>query len=277
MTGDRQARGADGARTRAFVGATPPMPEGVNLLGTPITPGRRRSREPRHPEDVVRRRRPFGLFGLTFVWSLSALLLLTALYTHIAAPIMTAALPTAEGTVQSWITNLGRHLTYSPRIAYTVGGHTYRFTSTDSLDTLTGAPKTVTVSYLPTSPSQALWNAADRSSTYGITPYLVIVDLVALILLAVAIYQLCIIRNRVPRSSVVVRSWSRQRVGWGVLFLAGGGIWLATGYLSPVSWYLPPAPNLAAVLLVAFGVALIVAGVHDLLRKAADAPRPTPE
>ncbi|GAB3800035.1 hypothetical protein GCM10028798_13940 [Humibacter antri] len=237
-------------------GETPraqPTPEGVNLLGTP--------QRVAENKDAARRRYAVGPFGQTWLWTIGIILSLTGLYKLLAGPALAATLPTAQGTVLSWITIPARTITYAPKISYQVSGMTYQFVAGSTVSTLTNAPKVATVSYVPFDPSVAIWNSGDWWSSFT-DVYLMVTVILGLVLLCVAIYQRRIRHYWVAKNPDAGAAGHRVLIGAGMLLAVVGFAWLAAGYLSPASWFIPPDPNVIAAFIAAIGTALLATGLH---------------
>lgn len=230
-----------------------PAPEGVNLLGTPARIAAN--------TDATRRRYAIGPFGQTWLWTISIATLAMSLYKLIAGPLLAATLPTTQGTVVRWITIPGRAITYLPRVSFQVAGRTYEFTAGTAVGTLHGAPKTVTVSYVPFAPSAAIWNSGQWWAAFFDT-YLMIGLILGGILFAVAIYQYRIRSYWTPRAAQAGKEQHRRLIGIGAVVAALSALWLLSGYLTPASWFIPPTPNLIAAFFLAIGTALLVTGLH---------------
>ena len=254
MSGEGIGSSGDHRRDR-----TPPAPEGVNLLGTP--------ERVEQNGNTARGRYAIGSFGQAWLWTIGGVLTVAGLYKALVGPLIAATLPTTTGTVVGWTMVPGRSITYLPRISYEVGGTSHEFVSGTAVGTLTGAPTTVTVSYVPFTPQAAIWNSGQWWQGFFDT-YLMVTLILGLILFCVAIYQWRI-RGYWRESPVCLRPGEyRQLIGYGVAAIAGGGLWLLSGYASPVSWYLPPDPNVLAAFVAAMGVALLTSGLHHRSRYA---------
>ncbi|QDZ15014.1 hypothetical protein [Humibacter ginsenosidimutans] len=229
------------------------MPEGVNLLGTP-----QRMTE---NTDAARRRYAIGPFGQAWLWAIGIVLTVTSVYKAIAGPLLATALPTTKGVVLGWVTVPARTITYMPKIEYQVDGTTYRFVSGSTVTTLTDAPTTVSVSYVPFDPSTALWNTNPWWQSFS-NVYLMVTLILGIILLCVAVYQWRIRGYWKPSSAGAGPSSRRLPIWLGIAGIVIGGAWLVSGYLAPASWYIPPDPNAAAAFILAIGVALLTSGLH---------------
>ncbi|WP_243062371.1 hypothetical protein [Humibacter sp. RRB41] len=235
-----------------------PVPEGVNLLGTP--------ERVRENTDADRKRYAVGPFGQAWLWTIGIILSVTGLYKVIAGPLLASALPTTKGVVLGWITIPARTITYAPKIAYEVDGKTYHFVAGTVVSTLTDAPETVPVSYVPFSPSSAIWNGGEWWFVFR-DVYLMVVLILGLILVVVAIYQWRIRGSWRPSSPEAGMRMHRLLIWLGVIVAVAGFAWLISGYAEPASWFIPPDPNALAAFVAAIGVALLVTGLH--YRKAA--------
>lgn len=229
-----------------------PVPEGVNLLHTP------ERREARRHTD--RRRYAIGPFGQTWLWTLGVVLSVAGLYKVIAGPALLASLPTTTGTVTGWVTIPARTITYAPKVMYEVAGHTYRFIAGTTVNTLTDAPTSVAISYVPFDPSVAAWNGGGWWTPFS-DVYLMVVLILGLILLSVAVYQRRI-RDYWNPTAQPSPSAVRRMLGIGVVGVVAGGAWLIAGYAAPASWFIPPNPNAIAAVITAFGMALLVSGAR---------------
>jgi len=230
-----------------------PVPEGTNLLGS--------SEREKQRTDAGRRAYALGPFGQTWLWVFGGILSVAGLYKLIVGPLLAATLPTTKGVVLDWILIPARTITYVPKIAYEVGGKTHEFIAGSTVSTLTGAPKTVTVSYVPFDPSTAIWN--DGNWWQPLTDvYLMVCVILGLILFCVAIYERSIRSYWKPRAAAAGASAHRVLIWLGVVGLVAGGIWLLSGYLAPASWFIPPNPNVIAAFITAIGAALLATGLH---------------
>ncbi len=240
--------------------STEPAPEVVNLLGTPT---RMTSNK-----DAARRRYAVGPFGQTWLWTVGIILSVTGLFKVIGGTVLTATLPTAKGVVVAWYPVPGRQVVYVPKIAYTVGGTTHEFVSGSTVGSLTGTPKSVTVSYVPFDPSVAVWNDGVWWSWFS-DVYLMVVLLLGLLLFGVAFYQRHIRGYWTPTGAGATTY--RIQIAAGIVVALGGFGWLIAAYLSPAAWLIPPEPNAIAAFIAAIGTALLVTGLH--YRRAGGADR----
>jgi hypothetical protein len=245
--------------------ASQSAPEGVNLLGTP--------QRVAENVDAARLRYAVGPFGQAWLWTIGAVLSLAGLYKIVAGPVLASTLPTTNGTVLGWITIPARAITYAPKIAYEVGGRTYQFVAGSTVSTLTGAPKTVTVAYVPFDPSVAIWNSGEWWSPFT-DVYLMVTFVLGLILLGVAVYERSIRHYWVAKNPDAGVAGRRLLIGLGIVLAVAGFAWVVAGYASPASWYIPPDPNVLAAFVAAIGTALLVTGLH--YRTVAGADRSAP-
>ena len=245
--------------------ASQSAPEGVNLLGTP--------QRVAENADAARRRYAVGSFGQAWLWTIGAVLSLAGLYKIVAGPVFASTLPTTNGTVLGWITIPARAITYAPKIAYEVSGRTYQFVAGSTVSTLTGAPKAVTVAYVPFDPSVAIWNSGQWWSPFT-DVYLMVTFILGLILLGVAIYERRIRRYWMPKNPDAGVAGHRVLIGLGIVLAVAGFGWVAAGYASPASWYVPPDPNALAAFVAAIGTGLLVTGLHYRRVAGAHAPGP---
>jgi len=231
-----------------------PAPEGVNLLGDPAT-------EDHRLEEKARRRNALGPFGMAWLWAVGSLLLATSLYKLVAGPLLAAGLPTTKGTVLRWILVPGSNSTsYVPKVSYKVAGTSYEFIAGTSVSTMTDAPKTILVSYVPFDPATAMWQSGLWWGAFFDT-YEMVVLILGIILFCTAVYQWRIRRYWKGPGRLAAYSNYRLHVIAGIIGIVGGGAWLISGYVPAASWFIPPAPNAIAITIIAFGVALLVSGI----------------
>jgi hypothetical protein len=129
------------------------------------------------------------------------------------------------------------------------------------VSTLTGAPKTVTVAYVPFDPSVAIWDSGQWWAPFT-DVYLMVTLILGLILLGVAIYERGIRRYWVPKNPDAGVAARRVLIGLGIVLAVAGFGWMAAGYASPASWCIPPDPNALTAFVAAIGTALLVTGLH---------------